>query len=160
MIKYIKENWQGLLISILFALLVGIVSSLLSGSVKSTYDSLIKPPLSPPNWLFGIIWPILYTLMGTAAYIIYKSDVEESEKRKALKLYLIQLFFNFTWSIVFFRFNLLWGAFINILLLDFFVILTILSFKRINKTAALLMYPYLLWILIATYLNGGIALLN
>lgn len=160
MIKYLKENWEGLLISILIAELTGIVSSLLAGPVSSTYSTLTKPPLSPPGWMFGIVWPLLYAMMGIAAYLIYSSNASKSDITKALKLYAFQLFLNFTWSIVFFRFDMLWFALIILLILDVVVICTIAVFSRIDKRAALLMLPYLLWILFATYLNAGIALLN
>lgn len=160
MIKYIKAHWQGLLVSILMAELTGIVSGLLAGPIKSIYNTYTKPPLSPPDWIFGIVWPLLYALMGIAAYLIYKSEAKQSEKTKALKLYAFQLFVNFTWSIVFFRFHLLWGALVILLILDICVICTIAMFSRINKTAAYLMLPYLFWILFATYLNAGIAFLN
>lgn len=160
MLKYIKHHWQGLLISILIAELTGILSSLIAGSIRPVYNAYIKPPFSPPGWLFGVVWPLLYALMGIAAYLIYKSDVEKAKKNNALRLYCVQLFLNFMWSIVFFRFDLLWGALIVLLLLDIFVIFTMIAFSRINKTAMWLMLPYLLWILFATYLNAAIALLN
>lgn len=160
MIKYIKENWQGLLISILFVELIGITSSLLSGPTKSIYATYTKPPLSPPDWIFGIVWPLLYAFMGIAVYLVYKSDIQIPERRKALALFALQLFLNFMWSIIFFRFNMLWGAFVIILLLDIAVILTISTFNLINKKAVVLMLPYLFWILFATYLNAGLAFLN
>lgn len=160
MIKYIKANWEGLLISILIAELTGIVSSLLAGPVKSIYSTYAKPPLSPPGWIFGVVWPLLYAMMGIAAYLIYNSNAKKADITKALKLYGFQLFLNFTWSIVFFRFDMFWAALIILLVLDVIVIYTIAVFNRIDKRAALLMLPYLLWILFATYLNAGIALLN
>ncbi len=157
---YIRRNWQGLLISILIAELTGALSSLLSGTMKTDYIEYIKPPLSPPVWIFGVVWVLLYALMGIAAYLIYTSNIPQHIRLNAIKLYAIQLFVNFLWSIVFFRFQMPWLAFIVILLLDFLVILTIKAFKDINKTAALLLIPYLVWILFATYLNLGIAILN
>lgn len=160
MISCIKKHWQGLVISILVAELVGIMSSFLSGDVKSIYQDLFKPPFAPPDWLFGIVWPIMYLLMGIAAYLVYASSADEKEKKTALILYSIQLALNFIWSIVFFRFGLHWCAFGIILLLDAFVVATIKEFCKISKVSAKLMMVYLLWLLYATYLNLGIAFLN
>ena len=157
---YVKKNWQGLLISILVAELIGTLSSLLSGPIKTDYTELIKPPLSPPGWIFGAVWILLYALMGIAAYLVYTSNAPEHIRIKAIMLYAIQLFVNFLWSIVFFRFQMPWLALIVIILLDILVILTIKAFKEINQTAAWLMIPYLVWLLFATYLNAGFALLN
>ncbi len=160
MLNFLKKHWLGLAISILIAEVTGILSALLAGPMKESYKHYILPPLSPPSWIFALVWPILYALMGTAAYLIYSSQAEKGQKNKALILYTIQLFINFTWSIVFFRWEMLWGAVLVVLLLDAFVIATIIAFKKIRPTAALLMLPYLLWILFATYLNIAIALAN
>ncbi len=155
-----KKNWQGAIISILFAELVGVMSSLFSGNIKEDYMNYIKPMFAPPDWLFGVVWPILYALMGLAAFLVYKSDAEIKVKIKALTFYFLQLVFNFLWPIVFFGFNLTWGGVLVICILDILVIITTYLFYQINKVAGNLMVPYLLWILFATYLNIGIALLN
>jgi tryptophan-rich sensory protein len=154
-----KVNWFQLLAIILITELAGVLSSLSSGNVGQIYASLIKPPLSPPGWLFGVVWPILYLLMGIAAYIIYQAP-QSPEREKAINLYWVQLFINFLWPIVFFRFEWFWISVLVILLLDVLVLITTILFYRINKIAGYLMIPYLLWILFATYLNIGIAVLN
>lgn len=154
-----KVNWYQLLVIVAITELTGLLSSIFSGNVGSIYSSLTKPPLSPPGWLFGIIWPVLYLLMGIAAYIIYQAPLTP-ERRKATRLYWVQLAVNFVWPIVFFRFELYWVAVAVILLLDVLVLLNTIWFSKINRTAGYLMIPYLLWILFATYLNIGVAILN
>ncbi len=139
--------------------LIGLLSSLFSGITGQSYSSLVKPPLSPPGWLFGVIWPVLYLLMGTAAYLIYQTP-QTPERKKATTLYWVQLSVNFLWPIVFFRFEWYWISVAVILLLDVLVFITSIGFYKIKKMAGYLMIPYLLWIIFATYLNIGIAVLN
>ncbi len=154
-----KINWFQLITIVLATQLIGVLGSLFSGSIGELYTSYIKPPLSPPGWLFGVIWPILYLLMAIAAYLIYQAPLTEDRKR-AITLYWAQLIVNFIWPIVFFRFEWYWLAVAVIVLLDVLVLLTTISFYRIKNAAGYLMLPYLLWILFATYLNIGIAVLN
>ena len=154
-----KIDWFQLLTIILIAELVGVLGSLLSGNTGEIYTSLIKPPLSPSGWLFGVVWPVLYLLMGIAAYLIYQAP-QTPECKKATAFYWIQLFVNFLWPIVFFRFEWYWIAVVIIILLDILVSITARLFYKINKAAGYLMIPYLIWILFATCLNIGIAILN
>jgi len=154
-----KIDWIQLLTIILISELVGVLDSLLSGNQGVIYTSFVKPPLSPPGWLFGVIWPVLYLLMSIAAYIIYQTP-QTLERKEATTIYWIQLFVNFLWPIVFFRFEWYWIAVGVIILLDILVSITTLRFYKINKAAGYLIIPYLLWILFATYLNIGIAVLN
>lgn len=156
----VTGKWFFAFLSVLVAEATGILSSFLSGDVKSTYAGFVKPPFSPPDWMFGIVWPIMYALMGFAAYLVFRHQGDVNKRQNALLAYGFQLFLNFTWSIVFFRLSSVWGGLINIVALDVLVIFTIALFRRIDKTAANLMMPYLLWILYATYLNAGIAFLN
>ena len=154
-----KIKWFQLFVIVLITELIGVIASLLSGNIGEFYTSFEKPPLSPPGWLFGVVWPVLYLLMGIAAYIIYQSP-KTSDRNKATNLYWLQLFVNFLWPIIFFRFGWYWISVIVILVLDVLVIMTINWFYKINKTAGYLLIPYLLWLLFATYLNIGIAILN
>lgn len=135
------------------------LGNLFSGKAGQIYTSFVKPPLSPPGWLFGVIWPILYLLMGIAAYIIYQTP-PTPERKKATTLYWVQLFVNFLWPIIFFRFKWYWISVAVIILLDVLVLITTIRFYKIKKAAGYLMIPYLIWILFATYLNIGIAVLN
>lgn len=154
-----KITWFRLIVIALITELIGLLGSLFSGTIGQIYTSFIKPPLSPPRWLFGVVWPVLYLLMGIAAYIICQKP-QTPERKKAIILYWVQLFVNFLWPIVFFRFEWFWISVTVILLLDILVLITTIWFYKIKKAAGYLMIPYLLWILFATYLNIGIAMLN
>lgn len=79
-----KIDWFQLIVIILITELIGLLSSLLSGNAGQIYTSFVKPPLSPPGWLFGVIWPVLYLLMGIAAYIIYQTPQTPEQKRQLL----------------------------------------------------------------------------
>ena len=140
--------------------LVGIIASLLTSDSMETFDNISKPALSPPGWLFPVVWTILYTLIGISAYIISVSSAAPIEKVKSLALYTYQLAVNFLWPIFFFNFKWYLFSFIWIILLWILVFLMIKSFYKINKTAAYLNIPYLIWLTFATYLNFGIWLLN
>ena len=141
-----------------FPLLVGFLSSILSGDISGFYETLTKPALAPPGVIFGIVWPILYILMGIAYYLIKKKnsfrDVDASF------WHYTQLFFNFFWSIIFFRFESLWFSFFWLVLLFVSIIITFIKFKSINKTSAYLLIPYILWVIFAGYLNLSFAILN
>ncbi len=154
-----KINFITLLSAIFITQLAGIIGLKLSGSTADLYSTLVKPPLSPPGWLFGIVWPILYLLMGVSLYIIYESPKSHTQQN-AINLFLLQLLVNALWPAVFFRFEMYWLAFVVILLLDVLVAGTILLFYNIDKKAGYLLLPYMAWILFATYLNLGVAILN
>ena len=151
------KNKSALIIFILIPLAAGSLSALLSGN-SAAYLALNKPPLSPPSFLFPIVWTILYILMGISSYIIYES--ETPEKNKALRLYFIQLFFNFFWSIFFFGFSMYFFAFLWLLVLIILIVLMIYQFHKISPVAAYLQIPYLIWCLFAAYLNFMIYQLN
>lgn len=153
-----KVNRTDLIISVVFAELVGAVSALLSGSFKGVYEELTKPPFSPPAWLFPVVWAILYALMGLSAYIISKSD--KRARHNALKIYFLQLAVNFLWSIIFFRFMLLKLSAVLAVVLALLVLFMTYSFFRVNRTAGLLNIPYLVWTVFASYLAIGTAILN
>ena len=144
------KNKSILIISILIPLAAGSLSALLSGNMAA-YSTLDKPPLSPPAFVFPIVWTLLYVLMGISSYLIYESD--DPHKTMALRLYFVQLIFNFFWSIIFFRFSLHFLAFLWLLALIVLIVLMIYHFYRISPAAAYLQIPYLLWCLFAAYLN-------
>ena len=154
-----KTNWKKLLTYLAIPLAVGGLAVLLSGGMD-TYKTLNQPPLSPPGWLFPIVWTVLYALMGYASYRIATGDAGRNERKKALTFYAIQLLFNFLWPIVFFRFEAFWLAFVVLLTLWVFIYLTMHLFSEIDETAENLLIPYLLWVTFAGYLNLGVALLN
>jgi len=154
-----KTNTKKLLISLAIPLAVGGFSALLSGGM-SDYAALNQPPLSPPGWVFPIVWTILYLLMGYASYKVAVSGVPPEQIRRALTLYALQLFLNFLWSPIFFGLELRLAAFIVLLLLWLLVCLTIHAFSAVDERAGDLLIPYLLWITFAGYLNLGAYLLN
>ena len=153
-----KIKWKELIISILIPLAVGGLSALLTKDSMSTFEAVTKPPLSPPGWLFPVVWTLLYTLMGIASYLVYTSG--SPQKKEALLFYAAQLAVNFFWSIIFFNLNAYLFAFIWLLLLWVLVLITLIKFYRINENAGLLLIPYLTWVTFAGYLNFGIFLLN
>lgn len=129
-------------------------------SIPTWYSSLNKPFFSPPNWVFGPVWTLLYILMAVSLYLIWINQSPKSQKRKATLLFLIQLCLNALWSVIFFGMRSPEIALIEILLLEAAIIFTVLSFKKISKTAAKLLIPYALWVAFATALNLSIVVLN
>ena len=154
-----KIQWKKLLPLLAIPLAVGALSALLSGRMD-IYAEMDKPPLSPPGWVFPIVWTVLYLLMGYSSYLIATAQKPQSEKRGALVLYGAQLAANFVWSLIFFRAQLPLAAFVWLVLLWVLIFLTIRAFSKINEKAADLLIPYLLWVTFAGYLNFGIFLLN
>lgn len=146
------------IISILIPLLVGALSAFLTRSSMEDYAALAQPPLSPPGWLFPIVWTVLYTLMGISSARIFLSDT--LEKNSALLLYAVQLAVNFFWTILFFNLGARFYALLWLILLIVLVIRMIVKFRRIDPPAAYLQIPYLLWLLFAAYLNAGVWFLN
>lgn len=146
------------MIAVLLPLAVGGLSALLSRSGMMKYQVLEKPPLSPPGIVFPIAWTILYVLMGIGSAMIGCSG--SREKPQALKLYAAQLAVNFFWSIFFFDFGWRLFAFFWLLLLLALAAGMVKSFYRIERKAAYLQIPYLIWLLFAAYLNFGVWLLN
>ncbi|MBQ8184972.1 MAG: tryptophan-rich sensory protein [Lachnospiraceae bacterium] len=154
-----KINWKKLAVCIAIPLAVGGVSAFLTRGSMQTFGMLNKPPLSPPAWLFPVVWTILYVLMGIASYLVLTSE-KTYRIPTALTVYGIQLAFNFWWSIIFFNLELYLFAFIWLVLLWLLILLTSVLFYRISKPAGYLMIPYLLWVTFAGYLNFAIYLLN
>ena len=143
-----------LLISLLISLGTGLIAVFLNFKSMEQYQEMYRPPLSPPGWVFPVVWLILYALMGIAAYRIYMKD----PKAEVLKLYLIQLAVNFLWPILFFNFGWQLFAVVWLLLLWYLVLVMIKEFAKIDEGAAKLMIPYLIWLTFASYLNIAIAL--
>ena len=179
-----KKDWKTLVICILIPLAVGVAAGFLTRGGMENFALLNKPPLSPPAWVFPVVWTILYTLMGISSYLIYVSEPqknrlssgavgednrEEAEikntkenagKSRALSTYGYQLIVNFLWPVFFFDFQWYFFAFLWLVLLWILAAKMILEFGEISRTAAFLNVPYLLWLGFAGYLNLGIWLLN
>lgn len=154
-----KPDVKKLVICLAIPLGVGALATLLSGGMDS-YVVMNQPPLSPPGWVFPLVWTILYLLMGYASYRVLVSDAPPAAIRRALLFYGIQLALNFLWPLVFFGLQWYWAAFIVLLALWVFIYLTMHLFGEIDDTAENLLIPYLLWVTFAGYLNLGVALLN
>lgn len=141
--------------------LIGIAATPFTlAAIPVWYQSLNKPFLSPPNWIFGPVWTVLYALMGIAAGLIWQKGLKNKKVKKALIYFIMQLFFNFLWSLIFFGMRLPVLALIDILVLFAYIVITMLEFQRVSKPAAYLMIPYLFWVVFATYLNFSIVMFN
>ena len=145
---------------ILVPLLVGVVASLITGGGMDQDETIVKPPLSPPAWLFPVVWTILYIMMGISSYLILTSNAAKEQKDSAMMLYWYQLAVNFLWPTFFFNFEWYFFSLLWLLLLWGLVLLMILTFYKIDKRAAWLNIPYLLWLTFAAYLNAMVWWLN
>lgn len=141
-------------------LLVGGLASFLTRGGMGVFMQLNQPPLSPPGWVFGVVWTILYILMGVSSYLVIQSGAEEEEINKALSVYVYQLIVNFLWPTFFFNFGWFFFAFLWLVLLWVLVFIMIRRFYNISKLAGILQIPYLIWLTFAAYLNLGVWILN
>lgn len=149
------------IIAILIPLAVGGLAAFLTRNSMNIYDQLNRPPLTPPGIVFPIVWTILYTLMGiSSAMIFLERKSNPMMASMALATYAKQLVLNFFWSIIFFNLQNYLLAFIWLIFLWVSIIKMIYEFYQINKTAAYLQIPYLIWVTFAGYLNLAIYLLN
>lgn len=156
--KVMKIKLLPLLISLAVPLGLGRISAFLTRNSMHVYRDIIRPFLSPPGFIFPIVWTILFVLMGIASYIVYISY--SPSKSKALIIYGVQLIFNFVWSLLFFNMRAYLFSFIWLIVLIILIAITMFLFAKINKYAGLLMLPYLLWCIFAAYLNFFIFLFN
>lgn len=152
-----RQNLYDMIISILIPVAVGSISALIS-RIPGRYAGIQQPPFSPPAIVFPIVWTALYILMGISAYMISRS--EDARKSRALSVYALQLFFNFFWSILFFRFSWYLPAFFWLAAMSVLILIMIFRFFQIKPLAAYLQIPYLFWCLFAAYLNFGVYWLN
>jgi len=155
-----KDDIFPFLIFLLITFLAAFIGSLFTTkSINGWYQFLNKPSFAPPNWLFAPVWSILYFLMAISAFLIWKKK-KEINVREALMFYFIQLILNVLWSIVFFGLKSPFFGFLEILILWFFIFLTILKFYKIEKLASYLLTPYILWVSFAGILNFFVLILN
>lgn len=146
--------WKVYVVSIALTLLAGALSGFISMGGMETYATLEKPLLSPPAWLFPVVWTILFVLMGISVARVY------IKTERIPRIYIIQLFFNFLWSIIFFNFEAYFFAFIWLIALLVLVIIMAVQFYNVDKLAGLLQIPYILWLIFAGYLNFMVYMLN
>lgn len=154
--KYIYK----LIISLLLPLSLGsIAGSFTAKSVPVWYATLNRPSFNPPSYLFGPVWTTLYILMGISLFLIWKQE-KSKERNMAIFVFFIQLALNFTWSFIFFYFNRIGFALVDIIILWLCIILMLIQFYKIKPIAAYINIPYLLWVSFASILNASYYLLN
>lgn len=154
-----KRPFFAYLVFILLTEAAGLLSALLSSDGSGFYAMVVKPPLAPPGWLFPVVWAVLYALMGFGAARIWLTGPTR-ERQQALLIFGLQLAVNFCWSPFFFNARAFGLSFLWLLLLWLLIVLMIADFRRLDRTAARLQLPYLLWVSFAGYLNYMIWQLN
>lgn len=155
-----RTNIIKLIVSLFLPLCVGVVAGMFtSQAVPTWYATLNRPFFNPPNWVFGPVWTTLYILLGISFFLIWKEEATKA-RDLAIKVFLIQMLLNFAWSFIFFYFNLIGAALIEIILLWISIALMIYLFYKIKRFAAYLNIPYFLWVSFATILNAGYYFLN
>lgn len=154
-----KNDWIKLVVSVVICLGAGFIGSFSTASnIPVWYSGLVKPSFNPPNWLFGPVWTVLYIMMGVSFFLVWKSTAEK--KTSAILVFIVQLMLNTLWTLIFFGMKQVFLAFIEIAILWLLILLTIILFMRISRTAAYLLLPYLLWVSFASVLNFMIYKLN
>ena len=150
-----KFNPLKLLLCILITEGTGILGSIFtSSSVKTWYvTDIVKSPFNPPSWVFAPVWTLLFLLMGISLYLVW-------QKKNNLFWFWIQLILNLFWSVLFFGLRSPQFAFYEILILWLAILMTIIKFRQYNKTASMLLWPYLAWVSFASFLNYSIMILN
>ncbi|MCE9643540.1 MAG: tryptophan-rich sensory protein [Candidatus Andersenbacteria bacterium] len=161
------NTWGRAIFFIVACEIAGALGSIFTApEITNWYATLTKPMLNPPSWVFGPVWTLLYALMGIAVFLIWEQYRKTKQKKKrkviefALWIFVAQLLLNTMWSIIFFGLHNPALAFLNLLAMWIFIALTIYVFKPINKTAAYLLAPYILWVTFAGYLNFSVWQLN
>ncbi|MFW6269639.1 MAG: TspO/MBR family protein [Bacillota bacterium] len=150
---------RNIIISLAIPLGIGLLSGYLTADAIEIYKDLKQPFFSPPGWIFGPVWTVLYISMGYASFRIWEKR-NKYEVKGPLIFYGIQLIFNFFWSIIFFLYQLRGLALVEIFVLLFFIIITTIKFYKIDRYSAYLLFPYIGWVSFATVLNYSIWVLN
>ena len=155
------NNTFKLIIAIGISEAAGIIGSVFTASsIPTWHATLIRPELSPPNWVFGPVWTTLFALMGIAAFLIWQKGINHRDVKIALSIFGIQLILNTLWSIIFFGLQNPGAAFIEIIILWVAILATLITFAKTSRIAAWLLVPYILWVTFAGYLNYFICILN
>lgn len=140
---------------------VGVIGMLFVDSgVGSWYDSLHMPAFTPPNALFPIVWTALYVIMATACAIVWRKDPQNDHTEGWVRFFFVQLFISMGWTIFFFGYHSITIAFFVVLLLCIIIAGLAVSGWEIDHRVTFLMFPYLMWVLFAAYLTGGVWYLN
>ncbi|MFI3252166.1 MAG: TspO/MBR family protein [bacterium] len=152
-----KIDIRKIIIAFSVVIIVWLLSGILTMNSMDVYEQLNKPYLNPPGYIFAIVWPILYLLMGLSFYLILISDLDNKE---SINIFILQLLFNFFWPILFFLFDFYLFSSAWLLVLIILIGYTMYQFYKINKVSSLLLIPYFIWCIFALYLNFSIYLLN
>jgi len=146
--------------SIFICFLPGIIGGFFTAkNLYPWFDTLTKPSFNPPSWVFSPVWTTLYTLMGISLFMILNSE-KSKDRTQGRVFFIIQLALNGLWSIVFFGMHEILWAFVLIIFLLLFIILSMFKFYKVSKPAAYILIPYLLWVSFATVLNFSLHILN
>jgi benzodiazapine receptor len=155
-----RDDLPGLALAVVVCNAVGASPALLTaGTVEGWYQTIEQPALAPPNWVFGPVWTVLFTLLGVAVYLVLR-DADGRERTVAFGLFVGQYVFNVAWTLVFFGDQNIAGGLAVIVALLALIAATLAAFWRVRKEAGLLLVPYLLWVGFATYLNYAFWVLN
>ncbi len=155
-----KSNIIKLVASLVFTVGIGSIGAFFTAEEITTwYAALNKPSFNPPSYIFAPVWTVLYILMGTSFYLIWKRPVSQVRTAGVL-FFLIQFILNFFWSFIFFKQHKIGGAMIELVIMWLFILFTINEFRKLNKTAAWLLVPYITWVSFAGALNLAIWKLN
>ena len=155
-----KIDKRLLVVCIAISVLTGVIAGILTGGGMESFEMINKPLLSPPAWLFPVVWTILYVLMGISSYLVLNAGKPQEQTGDALRIYIVQLAVNFLWPFLFFGLEWYLFAFVWLVLLWILVLVMIIMFKDISKMAAYLNIPYLIWLTFAGYLNFAIWIFN
>jgi benzodiazapine receptor len=161
MSRGIGRDIARLIVSIVVCQLAGGLGAFFTTpAIPTWYASLNKPAFNPPNWVFFPVWTTLYTLMGIAAFLVWRKGLDQRRVRVALGIFGIQLILNVAWSVIFFGLFSLFGAVIAIIFLWIAILINIVTFWRISKAAGALLIPYIMWVSFAAILNVSVWMLN
>jgi len=150
-----------LICSVSVCLLTGFLGSYATReSVTTWYARLSRPSFTPPDWTFGVVWPVLYVMMGISAFQIWNVGIDRRQVKVALGVFALQLILNGLWTPIFFGLHLIGLALVEIIMMWVAILLTIFVFWRVSKSAALLLLPYVLWVSFAVVLNASLFLFN
>ncbi len=158
MTTYAKTVIRTYACSVALPLAIGLIAMLLTLGGMRAFAASAQPALTPPGWVFPVVWTALYILMGVSSALVYRAN--DDNRRDALHVYALQLFLNFGWTILFFGFQLTFAAFVWIVLLEAVIVVMIAMFVVVRPVAGYLQIPYFLWVAFAAYLNFSAFLMN
>lgn len=155
------NNALKLAASVIICLFAGYIGSLFTRPfIPTWYATLKKPPFNPPDWVFAPVWTSLFILMGVSAYLVWHKGLQNKEVKVSLSIFGVQLVLNVLWSFLFFGLQSPIYAFAEIAILWAAIVLTVINFYRISRTAGLLLLPYIIWVTFAAFLNFSIWRMN